>query len=249
MRAVAAIIAPLMLASFAVSGESLQFHYRMPVSPGAGNPPASCKAIQQKDPSAGDGKYDILVGEKSVEVMCDMTTDGGGWTRITQSMILNDLTLSFSANNGVAEKRNGYLFLGDETGGGRDYTDAWIDIQMPSEFDSFYFRNLAWKDVDNGDTWDQGDSLDYIPYSQTYTPSSASGGDVTVGSSQSSSPVLSLYDETGSISRNGQINDVSISNRTYSVGQTVDVLTFRAHEYGSEDEWIYPFYQGSVWIR
>jgi hypothetical protein len=44
-------------------------------------PGASCKDILDRGGSSGDGNYWIRVGGRSFAVYCDMTRDGGGWTR------------------------------------------------------------------------------------------------------------------------------------------------------------------------
>jgi hypothetical protein len=46
------------------------------------NPVASCKDLQAKVPEAKSGSYWVQNGGNPVEVVCDMTTDGGGWTVI-----------------------------------------------------------------------------------------------------------------------------------------------------------------------
>jgi hypothetical protein len=55
------------------------------------NPAQSCRAILDAGESFGDGPYWIAPGGSAVKVFCDMTTDGGGWTRCA--------TQNFSANN------------------------------------------------------------------------------------------------------------------------------------------------------
>jgi len=49
------------------------------------NPGASCKDILAKMPGAKDGAYWVKPGSQAVQVVCDMTSDGGGWTLIFSS--------------------------------------------------------------------------------------------------------------------------------------------------------------------
>jgi len=46
------------------------------------NPAASCKDVLTKAPLSKDGDYWLKTGSGPAKYFCDMTTDGGGWTRI-----------------------------------------------------------------------------------------------------------------------------------------------------------------------
>jgi len=61
---------------------------RDPVRPDAGPPPppppTSCRDVLAADPSAPSGRYMLTVSPQStVEVLCDMTASGGGWTSLS----------------------------------------------------------------------------------------------------------------------------------------------------------------------
>ena len=47
-----------------------------------GKTPTSCKDIQKQNPEARSGAYILWYEEKPNRMLCDMETDGGGWTLV-----------------------------------------------------------------------------------------------------------------------------------------------------------------------
>jgi hypothetical protein len=57
----------------------------------AGPLAASCRALHATSPDAGSGTYQLAGdGGVAVNADCDMTSFGGGWTRVTPAMIVED---------------------------------------------------------------------------------------------------------------------------------------------------------------
>lgn len=52
--------------------------------------PSSCRALRAKLPDAGSGAYDLGSDGGAVKADCDMESFGGGWTRVTPAMIVED---------------------------------------------------------------------------------------------------------------------------------------------------------------
>ena len=55
--------------------------------PAASGVHSSCLEVKNKHPLAADGYYEVDINCNGVmeRVFCDMTTDGGGWTKVYSS--------------------------------------------------------------------------------------------------------------------------------------------------------------------
>ena len=65
----------------------------------------SCVEIKEKDKKAISGVYEVTILGKSLEVYCDMDTDGGGWTLMLSSRD-NEYSASSSSNHTTESKPN-----------------------------------------------------------------------------------------------------------------------------------------------
>lgn len=58
---------------------------------GTGPLPASCRALHAKSPDAGSGRYDLALADGgTLNASCDMESHGGGWTRVTPAMVVEE---------------------------------------------------------------------------------------------------------------------------------------------------------------
>lgn len=80
----------------------------------------SCLAIKQADVTAASGPYWVLLGAQSVQVYCDMDTDGGGW------MLVLNYVRSAGTNPTplVRELADGFPMLGSVVQG-PDESQSW----------------------------------------------------------------------------------------------------------------------------
>ena len=96
----------------------------------------NCTRILEKGFSKGDGEYKITTSKGSIDVLCDMNIDGGGWTLVTYAgKTINNSKLQ-TAGSGVMSLWNPLMFSwGDMR------TDSLVDKVSFSRFD--YFNDIV----------------------------------------------------------------------------------------------------------
>merc|ERR1712136_531111 len=50
-------------------------------------PGASCEDLKKRHPHLRSGTYEIIVAGKTLEVECDMESDGGGWLMVGSAVV------------------------------------------------------------------------------------------------------------------------------------------------------------------
>ncbi|MCB9744531.1 MAG: hypothetical protein H6740_18170 [Alphaproteobacteria bacterium] len=109
---------------------------------GAACPAVDCAEVIADDPSASDGSYYLDVGGSVTTYTCDMTTDGGGWTRVANNHPVYGTGSDLTAYNSEG-------FTWDEVLFAYDSGSAYAHCTYPNDISSclnlgFQFATNNW---------------------------------------------------------------------------------------------------------
>ncbi len=221
---------------------------------------ASCQDHLNADASAADGTYTIDPDGPSgalpeMDVVCDMTTDDGGWTRLTPQMVKDTLTHSFHdyRNNCSVETWSDYAVNFGETGSCNSETAAHLSITLPFGYTQFYLEGFESVEGPASGTWEIDDQSG--PGNRVDDPwgslPSTGWGDVTFGSLDNNTPTASYADESTTTRQCSECTWTFDGNGTiYDVGTSTTDFTIAAIQAGSDvGEDILVWTSGYIWVR
>jgi hypothetical protein len=207
----------------------------------------SCREILAAGVSTGDGTYEIDPdGDaqlyNSINVFCDMSTAGGGWTEITQCMAQNDLFGDLIAIDTAS--RASISSCAPVTRDEADGHTYYYEFTWPGGFSEFYLDGYEVKgnaDPQRGDTSDFGHIM-----TNWNTGYSNFQGDVAFGTP---TRIVSSY------SRQGLSNNCNSCTYPWPAGNTRYAVPsstkFRIGwgETGPQYEGWYPWWNGTIRLR
>ena len=191
---------------------------------------SSCKEILESDNNANNGDYTITLNEDDVSVECDMTTNGGGWTKI----VSNGSSLNTMKIFGETAEIEDTFYFNSEFGVGWGKNDN-------IEKSYFIDENFSFNEV-------------YIQYSGSYNTPAGGLGYFYVRDNGDN--VISLGDgHTNSASGQSlKVNDVVIfSQEQVNVVDRIDILNRKINEITMKGfTSSYPYtkrYIKNLWLR
>lgn len=222
----------------------------------------SCKEILENGQSTGSGNYVIdpdgtgsSYGE--IVVYCDMSTDGGGWTRMTKALARNSFGGDLVGYQLAVEG-----FTGDSPraykpavpGTNENYMNVHYNFDVPYGYNEFFlssdYKTRIYIPVSSSNTWDWGYDLNII--SSNWATAQKSGyynGYVAFGSSSAAGPAVhsvrgsSILEQT-----NGKTRSMPFNGQIFNVGSSSGFKIVFS-EGGTQEEGLEPWYSGYIYFR
>jgi len=223
---------------------------------GACLPTGSCQDLLSTGQATTDGTYWIDPDGASgplaaTQVQCDMTSVGGGWTRLTVPLIRDHLTHQFIdyRNNCSVAQWNGDRIHFGETGSCNSMTDVALAVTLPFGYSEFWFSGLQYEDGPSSGSWDVG--TENLTQKDWATLSGNSVGDIAFGSRDLARPTVS-FTSAGQARYTSCVNcrlTFLADRQVFSLGQVSTDFTIRASEGGGQIEDVYLGHLGEIWVR
>lgn len=210
--------------------------------------PKSCKEILDSGLSIGDGVYRVdFDGDGAtpeMDVQCDMTRDGGGWTGITPEVAFNvaGRSLSYYKSHPGTFRFSGVRPY-TNSNSAKNYI-ANYDIPIGFEFSAFFFKDYFYRGV-GSNAFDMNCSNRM----NTWTRSISNyNGDIAVGSVEEPAPKHNQCDyRAHAIAQN--VNYAFTREEIINFDNPVSSLRIAWSQSGATKEGIFPFYSGYIYIR
>jgi hypothetical protein len=209
--------------------------------------PATCAEILALAPGSPSGVYlvDPMGSGEPWAVACDMELDGGGWTGFKVqdtcaghlSSVVNSLKPAQS--EGVDEECRPFSEYPE---GGGDYHYNW-DISFPPGFHAFFLRGYEVQGL--GDV--------ELKYVQTLWSKASDfpNGALSLGSADADGPIANWAQDGGMVESftDGQILPYPAQEVPFVLDESTQTLRISWGEIGINNEGLYPWWAGQVFVR
>ncbi|MFN3203052.1 MAG: fibrinogen-like YCDxxxxGGGW domain-containing protein [Bradymonadia bacterium] len=204
----------------------------------------------------GDGLYTIDPdgpgGNAPFIVTCDMTTDNGGWTRLTPALMQTfpNQELDYLNNCSIARWSNNRIHMG-ETGSCNSETETALSTTLPFNYSQFFLENFQVVDGPSSGSWDMGPSGSPNLTNHNWSTTHDGWGDIAFGSMDNATPTTSFVDEgiADNTSCTGCTRTFPANGQIYNLGISSSNFTIRGTESGGQFEDVYIWTNGYIYVR